>query len=267
MSRRPPQPLRFILLAVAVAVAIPAPRGWAGSGDPLTSTQRELLSRLASADYRTRQAATERLLQDAGVTIGQLRRLYRAATVQEQQHRLMDVAYHHAMRDLPVDAPVGAGSGFIGIEMVPGISDADSPEDAALDAVVVVRTFRGFPGHAHLRPADVILSVNDHRVDPETFTRQVGTVRPGRPVTLTVRREGRTRRIRFPIGDRSALSRLYGTDGQVLESARVQLQRVQAVVTGQAPLDSLAGAAPKDVGPGASNPAADRPQVSVPVRD
>ena len=244
-------------LVVVFWCALTPLRSAAADVERLSAAERDVLGRLASEDYQARQVTTERLLQDPGGSVAQLRRLYRVSVSGEQRHRLMEVAFHYTMRQVADGEAVGTGSGFIGIEMVPGISDAraDLAPDQ-FDAVVVVRTFPGFPGHAHLRPADLILSVNDRRIDHETFTRRVGMIRPGQPVTLTVRRDGRTRRIRFMIGDRAALPRLYGPDGEILETTKQRLDRAKAVISGLAAPDP---AAPK-LGRGAAGSGAAAPR-------
>jgi len=83
-------------------------------------------------------------------------------------------------------------------------------------------------------------------------------------VTLTLQRDGRTQRVRFPIGDRAALSRLYGPDGEVLAATRLRLDRVRAILAGQVDEQEIPAAGRR--GPPLPGDAAS-PQAEAPVRD
>ncbi len=178
---------------------------------------------LASDQFAVRQRMTQRLLADERLDQGDIAQLYTKAHAPEQRHRLLNVARHHAvqeMRQRMFDDQ--EGSAAIGVRhsafSAGQIPELDQP------GLIIVETFPGFPGHAHLRRGDMILKI-DGRAFPadlstgktaELFVRIVQEHRAGQSIHLDVHRNGRTVNIQFQLASLSALRAMY-KDAQNLQ--------------------------------------------------
>ncbi len=166
------------------------------------------LGRLGDPHFAVRQSAMDALLRDDSLTLDAISDLYRRATDEEQRHRLLVVARHHMLRLMAVDQFRDGRRGVIGILMRPVM--IDSPDETREPAVRVTAVLAGFPGYAHLRVGDVILSLDRVPVaDTNSFGVMVKRKNPGALVNLTVLRERQRVAIRFNLLDYCAMREMY----------------------------------------------------------
>ena len=176
-------PIVLTLLAVAGTAA--------GQLDPA------LLHRLDDPAWEVRQAASEQLLGDAGMTPDRLLEALPAEGERpEVRARLLDAVEHHALR-LRREASAGPAAvevggvveragrrvllgpepGALGVShrafppgSIPGVQDA---------CIAVVKTLAGFPAHASLRAGDLITGLNGRPVGwPDRVFPEPGQRRP-----------------------------------------------------------------------------------------
>lgn len=182
------------------------------------SLDRATLSGLASPDFATRQNTTRRLLADTQLSDDDLARLYAQAVTPEQKHRLLNVALHHTLWRLRPEKPQRSGRGAIGIRHE-GVDPLQFPE-LQQPALLVVETFPGFPGYAHLQPRDLILNIDNQPFPPDTpaqeltqhFVVQIQNHPAGTTVELTVLRAGKTIKVRCPLASLDALQMMYSNN-------------------------------------------------------
>ena len=202
---------RWLLITIVLLLSI-----WLCT-TPLAASQPSnlVLKDLASDDYLVRQQATERLLADDQIHSDYIAQLYAHAKLPEQNHRLLNIARHHAIRQM-INAQYGnEGQGAIGITHE-AIS-ADQSTVQGQSGIVVLETFPGFPGHAYLRRGDVILSIDDTPFPSglssgkiaEHFVASVKSHPCGTTVRFSVYRNGHTLQIQFPLASFDALKSAY----------------------------------------------------------
>lgn len=190
--------------------------------DKLVELPRDqVVALLDDESFNVRQAAEARLLADDTLDPAALKKLIAQAKSAEQRYRLLRVAEHHVLREVRLrefgDQPQRAAIGFSYQPVLP----ADNPELTA-PAVTVTATMPGFPGHAYLRPGDMVLAINgnaprgiQHRDLVTTWlSDNIRFHRPGDTVTLTVRRDGTTFDLDVPCGHGNALDQMYTTNGK-----------------------------------------------------
>jgi len=203
---------QFICLLIPFGITL-----YSGSlvvGSPLDQTS--LLDELANDDFTTRQRASEKLLVDEQLDQETIKQLYSQSHLPEQRHRLLEVARHHALRQMRLEAMDGQGKGAIGIRHE-AFSDTHFPILGRRTGLVVVETFSGFPGHAHLRRGDLILAIDDQRFPAGTisdevadqFVRSVQEHLPGERVSFTVFRHGRLITVQLRLANLNALRSMY----------------------------------------------------------
>ncbi len=170
---------------------------------------------LDDARYAVREGATLALMRGEVLTAGDVAELFKRAATAEARHRVLRVAYHHAIRRMAV-ASFGVDGGFgpfhqgaIGVVLREGGFDDQG------GSIRVGDTLPGFPGEAWLLSGDEIVALDGERLPPGMaageFTQaiqQKGT----QPVTLRVRRGGEELDLRVPLTSAVALTGLYFTD-------------------------------------------------------
>ena len=182
-----------------------------------------------------RQEATQRLLADNRLTLDALAAGYARAATLEQKHRLLEVARHHFLRTVCQEVFAGEALGSIGI----AISGVPLGSQPGLDkpAIRVQNTMPGFPAYPLLQSGDLITAVNG-RTPAETdtvngtdleFKRLIfAAAQTGRPITLTVMRDGQSRQISVEPGGQRSLNTLYDfRTGQLSEPVQEQWNRYQ----------------------------------------
>ena len=96
----------------------------------------------------------------------------------------------------------------LGPEPAPRAIAADE-RDAT--AVLILYTHPGFPGHAWLRPGDLVLAVDDRAFGKDFpvggFQEIVVAHQPGEQITLRLLRDGQVMDVSFPLADARALQR------------------------------------------------------------
>jgi len=161
-----------------------------------------------------------------------LRQWLVASESPEQRHRLLRVAEHHVIRvareqafgkdnrpqlEDPFDS---AAVGF----SYDAVYSEDNPVNGQM-GVVVRATMPGFPGHAYLRPGDIIYAVNGQRAHPNAgavtswISIQISQHRPGNQITFSVVRDKKATTVRLTATKSSALNAMYKTD-QMKASSR-----------------------------------------------
>ena len=189
------------------------------------------LDALDAPAYARREAATRRLMRRSGIGHQQLRAAYARARTPEQRHRLARVAKHHFFRRRQREAAGADGRGAVGVSTVDLPVGPDRPGQVA---VLVIRTFPGFPGHAHLYPGDRIRSVTGTRVmgpgAGKRFREAVAAHEPGESLRLEIRRGDARQRVTFELGRLEALEALYRGDGSVRAPWRDRWRRARAKI-------------------------------------
>ena len=181
----------------------------------LARSPDEILKRLGSDEFATRQAMSAALLTDDTLTEETLAELYAAAQTVEQRHRLMDVARHHLYRSIrkKIDQPTDKGS--IGIRP-DGLSAKYIPH-VGRSAIVVVDTLPGFPAYGQLLPGDLLLTVDGRKLPQNAQERQLTAAfvnsiqakHPGQLIRLAVRRGQTTKNVSLEMASLKALQSIY----------------------------------------------------------
>ena len=186
------------------------------------------LTALNDPDYATRAAATDALLRDDRLSLGDLAAAANAAEPlpPETRERLLYVARHHTVRGLRNRLFPAEGRGSIGIVQAVQ-SDPLPPENAEPAprgrAAVPQRTgppyalvtgvLPGFPACGRLRPQDRIVALDGQPLDgpsnPTTFQSMLAPLEAGHTIILTVVRDGETLRVPLILANRAALAGLY----------------------------------------------------------
>lgn len=174
-----------------------------------------LLKNLVDPDYAVRQRASEQLLANEQLNPDKIKHLYRQSHLPEQRHRLLNAARHHALRQMRLETFSKKGRGAIGIRHE-AFSAGQFPK-LGQAGLIVVETYAGFPGHAHLRQGDLILAIDQNRfattLHPDQiadrFIRMVQEHHAGKQIHLAVHRDGRTISIQMRLANLDALSAMY----------------------------------------------------------
>lgn len=187
-----------------------------------------ILSALGSDQYAVRESMTRRLLAGPDLTPQRLERLYAAATLPEQRHRLLDVAKHHLLRRVVHEQFPGGQSGSIGVSL--GSVNEEQTPGVRQSAIYVGQTYPGFPAFSELSPGDIILEVNGEQPGQQ---RGLGLVQfmvnritqhaPGEYIELTVLRDDQTFNVKIRLVNIDALHALYQTRERPVAQA-VQLR-------------------------------------------
>lgn len=192
--------------------------------DAPTFTREQRLAQLADPDHAVRADATAALLQDDTIDEPALAAMLAQADHPEQRRRLIHIAEHHLMRvrlnevadELRGDGPPDQAS--VGFAYEPLLPEHNPHGRDA--AIVILDTMPGFPGHAYLRPGDVILAINglsSRSATVDAIRRWVpgaiGRHREGDPIALTVHREGEAVEITLNAAGIRTLNEAYDTTG------------------------------------------------------
>ena len=199
---------------IASMLMLCAERSWVAPATALPPDHVAVLYELGNDDYAVRQSATQRLLANE-TDLQALGQLYATTQLPEQRQRLLDVACHYTVRRMRLElsankakAAIGIRHDAFGADQFPGV---DQP------GLIVVETFPGFPGHAHLRRGDLILAVDGQPFPADLMPQKIAnrfiqTVQKkdaGSPGHFTVYRDGRTIDVRFHLASLHALRTMY----------------------------------------------------------
>lgn len=206
--------------------------------DPLADKDRaEVVALLNAPSFEQREQAETHLLADDTLDREALRGLIQGAKTDEQRHRLLRVAEHHVMREVrerefgqakpelvdELDGPIRfepRESAAIGFSYMPMLAEDSQQTD--LPAVTVTATMPGFPGHALLRPGDLVVAVNGqnardirHReLITSWMSRRIGFQSAGDTIVLTVIRGDRALDIKIVCAEGRALDAMYSSNGR-----------------------------------------------------
>jgi len=235
MLAAPPGPARAQAQADVAAVD---PSDTAGGALVLDD---EILAKLDHPDPDIREAQTRELLGDLRVTPEHVLDALERARTWEQRHRLIEIARHHFIREVIARGDRSKDAAAIGIRL-----DTAALLDDAATSRYVVRvdaTFPGFPGHAVLRPGDLVLAIPgtgplDAGRPTDTFTRRIQSMNPGDELTLDIQRDGEIQRVSMRLGSLQALHTIYPSDGflQALHpDVRREMAKLEAAIRDRLP--------------------------------
>ena len=215
------------------------------------SDDAPILAQLNDTDFATRQRATQQLLRDERLTDAAIEGLYAQASSDEQRHRLLVVARHHLVREILRREFDHDGRGFIGIGFESTTWSDES--NRVRPAIAVASTIPGFPGHAYLRPGDLIVGFEGHDaadVDgpiaiDQVFKRLIKSKRARQRIALTLRRDGRQVILEVPLAN-AAENVVYDARGRLLPNVLKQWRRVRAALQAVEPRPAPL---PVDLGP------------------
>ncbi|MFQ5502611.1 MAG: hypothetical protein ACE5EQ_09985 [Phycisphaerae bacterium] len=153
-----------------------------------------LLSDLDSADWRTRESATQALMDYGPEIYEALRDGFLTHNIgYEARRRIERIA-----REIHLTESLGPGPAFLGISLARGrityMADARVPADAT--ALLIEHVFLGTAAdRGGLRPGDLVLTLNGNRAtgtsEASRFTTWIGRQPPGTPCLLGVFRGGK----------------------------------------------------------------------------
>ena len=204
----------------------------------LERSRADVVSALNHKDFAVRQSAEAHLLGDSTLSSAAIKQLLKEANSPEQRHRLIRVAEHHVLREIrerdfgqankKKDEPGGGlnlqrlgdagSSAAIGYSYEPVLARENPHADLA--GVRVIATMPGFPGHAHLRKGDLIVSIdgqtlsNAHQQhDITAWVRwRISVHDAGDEIDFTVIRDGKPLAIKLICAEGAALNSMYTTD-------------------------------------------------------
>lgn len=206
-----------LLYLLLMAVSVAADQADTDAAVDRDRADRQLLAQLGDADYYVRRAAHEQLLQREDFSEHVERWLQRADHV-EQVHRLLDAARHHFVRQLHEQAFGGDAPGAVGISHT--LMPAGTIEQIKTPVVMVIRTVPGFPGHAYLRPDDLIVELDGEPLpdtaNTNTFGNWIQQYGNGEQIVVGVWRDGRVQTVRITLASAAALQALYPAGGVML---------------------------------------------------
>lgn len=195
----------------------------------------QLLADLGSSNYETRRLASIRLMADETLKRQDIDRLYAASTTAEQRLRLIEVARHHAIRDIYMQRFAEDPRGSLGVTLRP----VENGEQQGLEhpAILVLLTFPGFPAFAHLLPGDFVTAINgehlpaglDGKQTSDRFIEIIKSHRPGDMIELELQREGKTHTVRFSLAPFGALSELFEEGAGILRGQPRLKAQYQAI--------------------------------------
>lgn len=193
-------------------------------------TRDQVIALLDHQDYAMRQSAEAHLLTDNTLDRGTLRQLVTQSKSDEQRFRLIRVAEHHIMRiereasfggDQPVIVDrfnrVIPAAGAIGFSYMPELTQPHPL--TGTPGVVVTATMPGFPGHAHLRPGDLVVAIDGRTARPHTnvtswLSDTIGSHAPGEDITVTIVRDEQLVRLHIACAQAQALGEMYTSNGR-----------------------------------------------------
>jgi len=169
----------------------------------------------------TRGEATQRLLTNEQISLDHIAKLYAQADQPEQRHRLLHIARHHALRQIRMETFNQKGRGAIGIRH--DSFSADQFPNLNQPGVIVIKTFPGFPGHAHLQPGDLILAIDGQPFPADLtatktanqFIRAVQAHPAGALVRFTVYRNDQQIPVQLHLAELTSLESMYRNAGRL----------------------------------------------------
>lgn len=175
--------------AVCLCLALAAS---AGEPRPL----KDVVADLASADYKTREAASNELVDTKDFSLAQLEGALKDPALTPEQRLRLERAGFRLFKDIP--------HGALGVEFT-----------GSIDVAEVGSVKKGFPSAATLKPGDVITAIDGESVTSRVSTdRRTSTVRalvvshdPGDEVPVTVLRGGVPVKLTVKFGDFKDLAR------------------------------------------------------------
>jgi len=214
------------MLSMSVSADEPAAAQEANVTAQQQEADEKLLAALADQDFYVRQLAHEQLLQREDFD-EHVERWMKMAQTLEQRHRLIDAARHHFIRELHTHAFQAQAPGAIGVSH--SLMPVGTIEQVKSPVVMVIRTVPGFPGHAYLRPDDMIVELDGEPLpetaNASTFGNWIQQYVAGDELSLGVWREGEVQTVRFTLVSAAALQALYPASGATLRLEQATAER------------------------------------------
>lgn len=172
-----------------------------------------VLAELGDDDFAVRQAATARLLTDDTLTPEALAAWSDRDLSLEQQHRLLEIAEHHTLRQMRLTEFPAEGPGSIGV--VQSAEPLSSIADPTLNlGVRITKILPGFPGMGRLYIGDRIVAINGTKIEEgqaktELFQARMAQFVAGDVIQLSIARDGDTIEVKVPLVNLAALPQMY----------------------------------------------------------
>lgn len=200
--------------------------------NPWSKQSREaVVAAMGHKDYEQRESAQAFLLTDDTLSQEVLKQLIEQAKSPEQAQRLLRVAEHHVLREMrerdfgprPEQKENGPFPGLrrpasVGYSYEPVMAH-ENPY-ANLPGVRVIATMPGFPGHAHLRRGDIIISIaglspslNHQRHEVTNWVSEcIRDQNAGDTIDFILLRDGEMLAVKLTCAQGVALDHMYTTD-------------------------------------------------------
>ncbi|HUO07239.1 MAG TPA: PDZ domain-containing protein [Phycisphaerae bacterium] len=183
------------LLAVLALVALGSvPRATAvvSTTAPADRSVAQLIEDVQSADYTTREAATQALMRLSPYHRGEIEAALARTSNEEAITRLEKAAVHLYMKP---QISLSGEVGFLGVHMTDELLQLDPKSGAVQSCIVVWKTQPGFPSAEVLEPGDRIIGINGERfspdMSPDLFKEMIQKSRGGSVLQLSLIRNGR----------------------------------------------------------------------------
>lgn len=203
--------------------------------DPLAQLPRtQVLELLNDPSYQVREQAVTHLLADNTLGREAITRLIDQATSDEQRFRLIRLAEHHVLREIretefanPESDKAAVGFSYLKTYL------RDSPV-GPIQGVSVSNTMPGFPGHAHLRPGDIIIGIDEvNPINPGFFNRDLSQTisssiearKPGEQIRFVVIRDDQALRITITCAQADALRDMYSTNNIAISARNAKYEK------------------------------------------
>lgn len=199
--------------------------------DPLAKLSRqEVVALLDHAEHAKREQALDNLLKDNTIDQQALRQLLGDSKPGEQRHRLIKLAEHHVLREIREQAFANQAqevdevfnrreSAAVGFSYAPVLASENPWAD--VPGVSVIATMPGFPGHAYLKPGDIITAIDgqsavnraQHQQITSWMSWRIAVHSPGDRISFNLLRDGKAITVSLVCAQSSALDKMYSTDG------------------------------------------------------
>lgn len=200
----------------------PAERGEKGMG--------ELIKELDSADYATRESATDALMHCSADQRPAIEAALMKTTSREAIARLEKVAVHLYMKErTSLDGKVG----LMGVSMSAELIQLDPKSQNFQNCIVVWKTQPGFPAAEELKPGDRLIALNGERfpadMSREEFRKAINVAGGGAVLTFTLVRDGKTMDARVKLAglreeDVPFIMQIVETRDRIAEEYRASLR-------------------------------------------
>jgi hypothetical protein len=186
------------LVAVVALVALGGGCGGRGASGaeattaPADQSVTQLIQDVQSADYNTREAATQALMRISPDHRPEIEAGLARTSNEEAITRLEKVAVHLFMKP---QISLAGDVGFLGVHMTGEAMQLDSKSPTVQSCIVVWKAQPGFPSAEVLEPGDRIIGINGDRfppdMSPDVFKERIQKAGGGSVVEFSLIRNGK----------------------------------------------------------------------------